>query len=161
MYVDEIISKINSLPRNGALTLIGPDSKEFVNALPRDKTTPRMLRLDLVRAATARQAIDIILDDLAELALALWPDWDEEESCTPSRIQPSWRRAARRVARAGDPPRFRRLTPEVEFSQLLLVMHGLVLIADVNPVRSERAAPIIATLEWCRPPWRDDHHATC
>ncbi len=67
-----------------------------------------------------------------------------------SGIQFSWRRAAARLVRVGRRPRFRRLSPELELDQLLRTLSGLVLLADVDPTRSDHAAPIIATLEWCR-----------
>lgn len=41
-------------------------------------------------------------------------------------------------------------SPELELDQLLRTLSGLVLLADVDPTRSDHAAPIIATLEWCR-----------
>jgi hypothetical protein len=38
----------------------------------------------------------------------------------------------------------------MEFFHLLSVLPGLVLLAEVDSMRSERAAPTIAALEWCR-----------
>jgi hypothetical protein len=110
-----------------------------------------MLRLDLTGVATTALAIDRILDDLADLVAALWPDWDGPESpkLLP-RLLPAWRRAATRFASAGRRPRFPRLARETEFIHLLSVLPGLVLLAEVDSLRSERAAPIIAALDWCR-----------
>jgi hypothetical protein len=110
-----------------------------------------MLRLDFVGVANTALAIDRILDDLAELAAAAWPDWDRLESSIFSpNLLPEWRLAATRLASEGRRPRFPRLAREIEFTQLLSALSGLVLIAEVDPVRSERAAPVIAALEWCR-----------
>jgi hypothetical protein len=81
----------------------------------------------------------------------MWPDWDgpEPPKFLP-RLLPAWRLAAKRLASEGRSPRFPRLAREIEFIHLLSVLPGLVLLAEVDSVRSERAAPTIAALDWCR-----------
>jgi Protein of unknown function (DUF559) len=95
-------------------------------------------------------AIDRVLDDLAELAAAVWPDWQEIE---PPEILPrsrAWRRAVLRCVLAGRRPRFPRLARETEIAHLLSVLPDLALLAEVDSLRAERASPIITMLEWCR-----------
>jgi hypothetical protein len=148
---DELVTKLMALRPGGALTLIGLGQAQLVEVLSGTSSAPRLLRLDFVGVATSALAIDRIIDDLADLAAALWPDWDGPESpkLLP-RLLPAWRRAATRFASAGRRPRFPRLARETEFAHLLSVLPGLVLLAEVDSLRTERAAPIIAALEWCR-----------
>jgi hypothetical protein len=147
----ELMTKLRALRPGGAVTLIGLRQAQLGEILSDTASAPRMLRLDFVGGATTALAIDQILDDLADLAAALWPDWDGPESpkLLP-RLLPAWRRAATRFASVGRRPRFPRLAPETEFVHLLSVLPGLMLLAEVDPLRGERAAPIIAALEWCR-----------
>jgi hypothetical protein len=110
-----------------------------------------MLRLAFVGITATTLAIDRILDDLADLAAALWPDWNGAESLKLLPLQlPAWRRAAMRSASVGRRPRFPRLARETEFTHLLSVLPNLVLLAEIDALRSDRAAPIIEALEWCR-----------
>jgi len=147
----KLVTRLMALRRGEALTVIGLGQTQLGDVLSRMSSSPRMLRLDFVGVATTALAIERILDDLADLAAALWPDWDGPESpkLLP-RLLPAWRRAASRFASAGRSPRFRRLPRETEVAHLLSVLPGLMLLAEVDSVRSERAAPIIAALEWCR-----------
>jgi hypothetical protein len=147
----ELVTKLMTLRAGGSVTLIGLGQAQLVEVLSGTSFALRMLRLDLVGVATAALAIDRILDDLADLAAALWPDWEGAESpkLLP-RLLPAWRNAATRFASAGRRPRFPRLAHETEFAHLLAVLPGLVLLAEVDSLRSERAAPIITALDWCR-----------
>jgi very-short-patch-repair endonuclease len=62
-----------------------------------------------------------------------------------------WLRAAAKRAAAGHVPRFRRIAKQFEFKQLIQAIDNCkpVLIANIDPVAPERAAPVIAALEWC------------
>jgi len=147
----KLVTKLMALRPGGAVTLIGLGQAQLGEVLSGTPSALRMLRLDFVGVATTALAIDRILNDLADLAAALWPDWDGPES--PKLLPlllPAWRRAATRFASAGRRPRFPLLARETEFAHLLSVLPGLVLVAEVDSLRSERAAPIIAALDWCR-----------
>ena len=145
----ELLRKLTALSPGETLTLIGLGQAQLSEVLA--QTGPRMLRLDFVGVTTTARAIDRILDDLADLAAALWPDWGGTELTQLSeRLLPSWRRAATRFASVGRRPRFRRLARETEFAHLLSVLRGLVLLAEVDCLRCERAGPIVAALDWCR-----------
>jgi hypothetical protein len=146
----ELATKLMALRRGEALTLIGLGQTRLGEVLPRIPSLPRMLRLDFLGVANTALAIERIVDDLADLAAALWPDWDDPELPTLLPRLSAWRRAASRLASAGRRPRFRRLPRETEVAHLLSVIPSLVLLAEVDPIRSERAAPIIAALEWSR-----------
>ncbi len=147
----ELATKLMALRPGAALTLIGLGAAQLREVLPQTPSAPRMLRLDFADVTTTALAIDRILDDLADLATALWPDWDDTEPPQLSgRLLPAWRRAAIRFASVGRRPRFRRLARETELSHLLSVLPGLVLLGEVDSLRCERAAPIIAALDWCR-----------
>jgi Protein of unknown function (DUF559) len=147
----ELVARLTALRPGGAVTLIGLKQAQLGEVLSGTPSALRMLQLDFVGVATTALAIDRILDDLADLAAAQWPDWNGPESpkLLP-RLLPAWRRAATRLASAGRRPRFPRLPRETEFAHLLSVLPGLVLLAEVDSLRSERAAPIITALDWCR-----------
>jgi hypothetical protein len=147
----ELVTKLMALRPGGAVTVIGLHQAQLSEVLSGTSSAPRMLRLDFAGVAATALAIDRIRDDLADLAAALWPDWDGPESSELlPRLLPAWRRAATRIAAAGRRPRFPQLARETEFAHLLSVLPGLVLLTEVDSLRSERAAPIIAALEWCR-----------
>ena len=147
----QLATKLTELRPGGAVTVIGLGQAQFTQVLSGTPCAHRMLRLELGGVATAALAIDRILDDLADLAAALWPDWQAaESSMLLPRLRPEWLRAAIRFASKGRRPRFSRLACEIEFVHLLSVLPGLVLLAEVDWQRSERAAPIIAALDWCR-----------
>lgn len=130
---------LQGLRAGGLLTAIGLD----VAVLRLPANAPRLLRLDLAGAVGSAAAIARILDDLAALALAAWPAW-------PPPAVPSWRRAADRLAAAGRAPRFRSAPNETQFSELHAAAGHPVLLFTLDAARPERAAPLIATLEWCR-----------
>jgi hypothetical protein len=147
----DLVTKLVALRPSEALTVIGIEQAQLGELLSRTSSALRLLRLDFSGIATTALAIDRIIDDLADLAAGLWPDWLGAELPKPlPRLLPAWRRAAIRLASAGRRPRFRRFLRETEFAHLLSVLPGLVLLAEVDPLRSERAAPIIAALDWCR-----------
>jgi hypothetical protein len=106
---------------------------------------PPLLRLDLNGVAGAGATLARILDDLADLALAAWPNWP------PSPLAP-WRRAADRLATAGRRPRFSwRVPAPTQFRALHPAAGAPALLFPLDPARPDRAAPLIATLEWvCR-----------
>jgi hypothetical protein len=147
----DVVTKLMALRPGRAVTLIGLGQAQLGEVLSRTSSALRTLRFNFVGAATAALAIDRILNDLADLAAALWPDWDGIESpkLLPG-LLPTWRRAATRFASAGRRPRFPRLARETEFAHLLSVLPGLVLLAEVDSLHNERAAPIITALDWCR-----------
>jgi hypothetical protein len=148
---DELITKLAALRPGEAITLIGLGQAQLCDVLSRTSFVSRMLRLDFVGVATTALAIERILDDLADLAAGLWPDWRDPESPESlPRLLPAWHRAATRLVSAGRRPRFSRLPHETELIHLLSVLPGLVLLAEVDPLRGERATPIIAALDWCR-----------
>jgi hypothetical protein len=148
---DDIVKKLMALRAGEAMTVIGMAQSQLGEVLSRTSSALQMLRLDLFGVATAANAIDRILNDLADLAAALWPDWDGSECPKPfPGMLPAWRLAATRFTSSGRRPRFPRLAREMEFPLLLSALPGIVLLAEVDALRSERAAPIIAALDWCR-----------
>ncbi|KMO32126.1 hypothetical protein VQ02_24335 [Methylobacterium variabile] len=105
----------------------------------------------------AAAVIDRLLDDLADLALARWPDWPGLDGPVPG-ISAPWLKAAAKCAAAGRPPRFRRSARALEFGQLLRAVDpgSVILVAEVDPASPPRAAPVIEALEWCA-----GHGAAC
>jgi very-short-patch-repair endonuclease len=121
-------------------------------------------RSALLLEAAPRNADDILnglIDDLAGLAFARFPQWygrgemtvDELIAFAKSdpNVSARWLRAAAKRAAAGYVPRFRRTAKQFEFVQLMQAVDicDPVLIADIDPVAPERAAPVIVVLEWC------------
>ena len=146
----DLTARVAALRPGSTLTLVGLSQAELSAALAENPLMPYLLKLDLVGAMTAATAIGRILDDLADLAVALWSQWATTESSKrPTPFWSSWRRAATRFVLAGRRPRFPWLARETELANLLSVLPHLVLLAEVDPLRHERAAPLIATLEWC------------
>jgi Protein of unknown function (DUF559) len=140
-----------ALRPGGALTIIGLGQVRLSEVLSLTPSMPRMLRLEFAGVTTTALAIDRIVDDLADLATTLWPNWNATDS--PERLPrplAAWRRAAMRSVSGGRRPRFPRLARETELTNLLSVLPGFVLLAEVDSQRSERAGPIIAALEWCQ-----------
>ena len=144
-----IAERLAALRPGEMLTLVGNTGAEAAANLAEQPLEIHVLPLNLAGATTAEQAIGLILDDLAELAGALWPQW---EAPTPlgSVVPSSWRRAALRFVIAGRRPRFRWLVRETELAGLLSALPDLALLCEIDARRPERAAPIIAALEWCR-----------
>lgn len=105
----------------------------------------------------ARAVIDRLLDDLAELALARWPDWPGRDGTAPD-VSAPWLKAAAAFAAAGRSPRFRRAAPALEFAQLLQAIESrsVILVAEVDPAAPTRAAAVIEAMEWCA-----GHGAAC
>ena len=122
------------------LTLLGIEAA----AIRLPYGAPLLLRLDVTGITGHTAAIARILDDLATLALAAWPAWPEAKLAT-------WGRAAGHLAAAGRAPRFRSLAAELQFPELLAAAGAPILMFPLDPLRPERAAPLIAALEWsCR-----------
>ena len=120
------------------LTLVGVEAAAI--QIPHE--APRLLRLDFSGVAGHTAVVGRVLDDLAELAMAAWPLW-------PEAALSAWGRAAGRLAAKGQLPRFRSLAAETQFVELHAAAGALILMFPLDPLRPERAAPMIATLEWC------------
>ena len=132
------------------LTVIGIGPAALSAALIGDQTAPHVLRLDLAGTATVTAMINRVLDDLADLAGSLWPRWREtERSASAQPLLSTWRRTAARFVLAGRRPRFAWMARETEIAHLLSVLPDLILLAEVDPVRQDRATPVVTTLEWC------------
>src|SRR5262245_15867974 len=76
----ELATKLMALRPGTALTLIGLGQAQLSEVWSQISSAPRMLRLDFVGVTTTALAIERILNDLADLATALWPDWNSIES---------------------------------------------------------------------------------
>ena len=143
------------------LTLIGIDRDGVGNALRAHPAASRSALLLEFAARNAEAILDDLIDDLANLAFTRFPEWygcgemtvDELIALAKSdpNVSAPWLRAAAKRAAAGYVPRFRRTAKQFEFVQLIQAVDACnpVLIADIDPVAPERAAPVIAALEWC------------
>ena len=134
----EVVSALRALQAGRMLTLVGIEAA----AIRLPYGVPLLLRLDVTGVIGHTAAIARVLDDLAALALAAWPVW-------PNAKLSSWGRAAGRLAVAGRTPRFRSLAAELQFPELLAAAGAPILMFPLDPLRPERAAPLIAALEWC------------
>jgi hypothetical protein len=139
---NELAARLLSLQPGDLLTLVGIDAAGLAAHVTRDM--PPLLRLDLAGAMGTQAMLARILDDLAELALAAWPNWP------PSPLAP-WRRAADRLAAAGRRPRFSARVPaQTQFCALHPAAGGPALTFQIEAGGPERAAQLIATMEWVR-----------
>jgi Protein of unknown function (DUF559) len=148
----QIEIKLASLRPGAAATLIGLREAQLCALLPSMSLNFHVLRLDLDGPATIASAIDRTLDDLADLAASLWPNWMDRSS--PSNdalgLLANWRDAAIRFASTGRRPRFPRLAREIELAHLLSVLPGLVLLVQIDSFQREKAASTILAIDWCR-----------
>lgn len=113
------------------------------------------------RGRGAEAMLHHLLDDLADLALACWPQWygrfpgtaDDllRQAAADQGVSTPWLRAAAKRAASGFRPRFRRTAKSIEFVQLMraIVPANPVLIAGLDPTDPRRARPMIQVLEWC------------
>jgi Protein of unknown function (DUF559) len=146
-----LTAKLMGLRPGDSLTIVGLNPFELNRMLAGQISARRMLRLEFRNASTAPLAIERILNDLAELAAAAWPNWDdwEQPQANPNLLR-DWHLAATRLASESRPPRFPRLAHEIEFIHLLSVFPELVLLAEIDPARRDRAVPIIEALTWAQ-----------
>lgn len=141
----DVAPRINALDAHDLLTFVGRDLAALREMLARaPDLARRVLFLELGTTTTADGVVTRILDDLADLAVATWPEWRPTASRLP------WRRAAEKLAAAGVPPRFRRVAREIELAHLMEVLGAgdLVLVGGIDPVRVGNASAAIAALEW-------------
>jgi very-short-patch-repair endonuclease len=131
------------------LTIAGLDQQNLRTTLETSPSTaPQCLVLDRDYQRDAQSQIHTILDDFAELALALWPAWRAQAD--GSGMQHAWLRAASRLASSGKKPRFRGTPLALELQQLVKILpSNLLLVTDLDPTRPTAAAATIAALEWC------------
>ncbi len=160
MAAGELAPRIAGLARGERMTIVGIGRDEVGDVLAQRPDRNRgALLVACDGFPTAGGILDRLLEDLADLALGQWPDWaGQEDAPAPvdeaaSAAVPSdpWRRAAAKRARAGLPPRFRRMARELEFVRLLGVIApaGVLLVWEVDPASDVRAGPVIEALEWC------------
>jgi hypothetical protein len=119
-------ARIASLASGQMLTLVGIGLDELRQVLEvAPGPSRRILQLDFAAATTTNAAIDRVLDDLADLAFAIWPTWYGTNSVAGEDVADvlqSWRRAAGRLAGSNRWPRFRHTPSQIELAQLLLAI---------------------------------------
>jgi very-short-patch-repair endonuclease len=158
------------------LVLAGLDSVQLRQSIDQVETPldcPRALFAQVSRAQTPEAAVHQLADQLAEIALRLWPVWFTDVSfaecghdipgrsaCSAimrrataqiSRLQPAWAEMAMDLALHGRPPRIRGMIAAVEIAQLALAIsrYGLVIIMDVEKAcEGSNAAAVVHALEW-------------
>ncbi|MGY2051956.1 endonuclease domain-containing protein [Methylobacterium sp. JK268] len=144
---DGIAPRVAALAPGQRLVLTGIGGKGLREILAASPGLERSVLFLAPRPApNADSVLDRILDDLASLALTLWPHWPANEAPP---VSGPWRKAAAKCAAAGTVPRFRRCARAFELTQLLRVVDpaGVILAAEIDPVAPGRAAPVIAALE--------------
>lgn len=97
------VARLATLPAGRSATVIGLPPTSLLEAASA-LGARRLLLIEPGGSIDAQEAIARILEDLADLALATWPNWPSPDA-TPLGPTP-WRRAADRLAAIG-----RRLTP--------------------------------------------------
>ncbi|WP_244424299.1 DUF559 domain-containing protein [Methylobacterium sp. GXF4] len=151
--VADLSGRILGLGAGERLVLVGIGLDGIGPYLDASEAAHSLLVLRIAGRRSAAAILDGLLDDLADLALARWPDWQNPQHA-PTAPEPHgpWLKAAAKHAAAGRPPRFRRAARSLELAQLMRAVapSGLVLVAELDPAAPERAAPVIEVLEWCR-----------
>ncbi|WP_279358043.1 endonuclease domain-containing protein [Methylobacterium indicum] len=151
----ELAGRIAGLAGGGRLAVLGLTRDGVGHLLAGAGIGRGALLVAAEEPRSAATVVDRVLDDLAELALARWPDWPDG---TVPDVSGPWLKAAATLAAAGRPPRFRRAARALEFAQLLRAVDpgSVILVAEVDPASATRAAPVIEALEWCA-----GHGASC
>jgi very-short-patch-repair endonuclease len=156
-----LATRVLALCGGERLTLIGIDRDGVGDALRARPEGGRSALLLECGTLNAEAILDDLIDDLADLAFARFPHWygrgemglDELIAFANSdpHVSAPWLRAAAKRAAAGYVPRFRRTAKQFEFAQLMRAVDSRnpVLIAEIDTVAPERAAPVIAALDWC------------
>ncbi|AWN49918.1 hypothetical protein DK419_07320 [Methylobacterium terrae] len=150
MTPDALAERVAGLGTGERLAVVGLTRDGVGEVLAGREIGRGVLLVAAEELRTARAVIDRLLDDLADLALARWPDWPGRDGSAPE-VSGPWLKAAATFAAAGRPPRFRRAAPALEFAQLLQALDAgsVILVAEVDPASPARAAPVIEALEWC------------
>lgn len=142
-----IPAAVAALGPGDRLVLLGAERHRVWDALREGRgPVPCALMLAAADGRGSTAVIGRLLDDLADLALARWPDWPGRDgTATP------WMKAASRLAAGGRPPRLRRADAGVEFDGLRRAVdpRAVVLVAEVDPASPRRARAMIDALEWC------------
>jgi very-short-patch-repair endonuclease len=153
--IERLPERLASVAPGTILTVVGLDTDGLRETVKTASSTSRqILQLDLAGVAKAESIVQRVLNDLADLALALWPDWyggnELHGAGVPGVLSP-WRRAASRLASSGRAPRFRHTPARIELQQLMLAVDptGLILLASMDAEQPYAAAARIAALEWC------------
>lgn len=142
-----VAAAVSALGPGRRLVLVGADRRGLSDLLRADAALAHsILSLAPADARGTTAVIDRLLDDLAALALARWPDWpDQEGSAAP------WRRAAAKLAAGGLAPRLLRADPGIAFDGLRRAVdaRGVTVVAEVDPASPRRARATVDALEWC------------
>lgn len=144
---EAVAATVSALGPGRRLVLVGADGQTVTGLLRTDATLRRsVLTLEPADARGTTAVIARLLDDLAELALARWPDWPMPEDASGP-----WVRAAARLAAAGRVPRLRRVDPAIALVGLCRTLdpQGVVLVAEVDPASPRLARATVDALEWC------------
>lgn len=157
-----LATRILTLGPGERLTLVGSDTDGVRDVLSAEvRPTRSALVLAPADLYGADRILSQLLDDLAELALGLWPRWYGrhdvsindllQQARVDPRVSAPWLRAAAKRCAAGFRPRFRRAPRRIEFIQLMQAIDpsNPVLIASIDLVSVRRAAATIQALEWC------------
>jgi very-short-patch-repair endonuclease len=158
------------------LVLAGMDGallRRLIDQVETTANSPRALFAQISRAQTAEAAVHQLADQLADIALRLWPVWFTDVSfaecgrdalvrlgCSAimrrataqiAGLQPAWAEAAMDLVLQGRPPRVRGMVAAVQVAQLALAIsrHGLVIIIDVEKACTDsNSAAVVHALEW-------------
>lgn len=129
VYADELDRLPLPPPARARALFAEPGLLETVRAAMEDRAVAsdggfRLIAIRYDRLPYLRALIDDAIDRLAEVALALVEDWGEDNDDRPASRDASipWRKAARRLARLGEPPRPRSYSPAIHAAQLALLL---------------------------------------
>jgi very-short-patch-repair endonuclease len=162
LRISDVASRVLNLACGERLTLVGIAAEEVRHLLRANRQDHRSaLLLEESGSRSVDAILDGVLDDLAAVALARFPHWYGHANATVEklitfarsngRVSGPWIRAAAKRSAAGHSPRFRKAAKHFEFTQLMQAIDTCdpVLIAAIDPMLPDRAAPTIAVVEWC------------
>lgn len=137
VYEDELDRLALPPPARARTIFAAPGLLETVRAAMERRAVAsgggvRMVAIRYDRLPYLKALIDDAVDRLAEVALTLIDDWDDDDGSTSRAASIPWRKAARRLGRLGEPPRPRGYSPSIHAAQLALLLNpGPLLLALV------------------------------
>ena len=157
VFADELERLILPLPGRARTIFAAPELLDAVRGALEDRAVAsvggfRLVAIRYDRLLPARDLIDDAIDRLADVALALFPDWGEDDEPTNRDVSIPWRKAARKLCRLGQPPRPRGYSPSIQAAQLALALDPapilLALIVHDETPPTEALFGLARAAEW-------------
>lgn len=145
LYDDELNRLPTPPPGRARAIFAAPGLLEKVREAMEDRAVAsdggfRLVAIRYDRPPYLRALIDDAVDRLADVALTLFDNWEDDDEPTSPAASAPWLRAARRLAKLGEPLRPRGYSPSIHATQLALILDPSPLLLALI-IRDEDPAP--------------------